>query len=225
MVRIAGLEPARLAALPPQSSVSANSTICAHWGLRFCPRPARKQVFLPAQQPIPALPAVGLHRAVELGTADAAKVHLNQEADAARAPAGGADGINAVGIGDDALVLVRGRPVHDARADAADPVAGLAGAGQIINACRGAVELQIPALVGRDGHQIARVNQRKFPRAEFLEIIARQRQGIFGDQRQKSAQTVGAHAVGIHAGAGHDPHEQILFALRPGVRQRGGAPE
>ena len=29
MVRIAGLEPAHLAALPPQSSVSANSTICA----------------------------------------------------------------------------------------------------------------------------------------------------------------------------------------------------
>src|ERR1041385_2300466 len=30
MVRIAGLEPARVAPLPPQSSVSANSTICAH---------------------------------------------------------------------------------------------------------------------------------------------------------------------------------------------------
>ena len=29
MVRIAGLEPARVAPLPPQSSVSANSTICA----------------------------------------------------------------------------------------------------------------------------------------------------------------------------------------------------
>ncbi len=29
VVRIAGLEPARLAALPPQSSVSANSTISA----------------------------------------------------------------------------------------------------------------------------------------------------------------------------------------------------
>jgi hypothetical protein len=29
MVRIAGLEPAHLSALPPQSSVSANSTICA----------------------------------------------------------------------------------------------------------------------------------------------------------------------------------------------------
>jgi hypothetical protein len=29
VVRIAGLEPAHLAALPPQSSVSANSTICA----------------------------------------------------------------------------------------------------------------------------------------------------------------------------------------------------
>src|SRR5579862_8421404 len=29
MVRIAGLEPARIAPLPPQSSVSANSTICA----------------------------------------------------------------------------------------------------------------------------------------------------------------------------------------------------
>src|SRR5450432_2831229 len=29
LVRIAGLEPAHLAALPPQSSVSANSTICA----------------------------------------------------------------------------------------------------------------------------------------------------------------------------------------------------
>lgn len=31
LVRIAGLEPARIAPLPPQSSVSANSTICAHW--------------------------------------------------------------------------------------------------------------------------------------------------------------------------------------------------
>ena len=30
LVRIAGLEPARVAPLPPQSSVSANSTICAH---------------------------------------------------------------------------------------------------------------------------------------------------------------------------------------------------
>jgi hypothetical protein len=30
MVRIAGLEPARVAPLPPQSSVSANSTISAH---------------------------------------------------------------------------------------------------------------------------------------------------------------------------------------------------
>jgi hypothetical protein len=29
VVRIAGLEPAHLSALPPQSSVSANSTICA----------------------------------------------------------------------------------------------------------------------------------------------------------------------------------------------------
>ena len=29
MVRTAGLEPAHLAALPPQSSVSANSTTCA----------------------------------------------------------------------------------------------------------------------------------------------------------------------------------------------------
>src|ERR1035438_2732552 len=30
LVRIAGLEPARVAPLPPQSSVSANSTICAY---------------------------------------------------------------------------------------------------------------------------------------------------------------------------------------------------
>src|SRR5881394_3723436 len=33
VVRIAGLEPARLTALPPQSSVSANSTICATGGV------------------------------------------------------------------------------------------------------------------------------------------------------------------------------------------------
>src|SRR5438046_10546661 len=32
LVRIAGLEPARLAVLPPQSSVSANSTISANRG-------------------------------------------------------------------------------------------------------------------------------------------------------------------------------------------------
>ena len=46
MVRLAGLEPARVAPLPPQSSVSANSTIsatCLHWTIvrrirkSFCP--------------------------------------------------------------------------------------------------------------------------------------------------------------------------------------------
>src|SRR5439155_16175588 len=64
MVRIAGLEPARLAALPPQSSVSANSTISAnrrklqhatawtqvHSGLHnsmklLRQRPGRRQIF------------------------------------------------------------------------------------------------------------------------------------------------------------------------------------
>ena len=43
LVRIAGLEPARLAALPPQSSVSANSTISAS-RLELKQLAARKQV-------------------------------------------------------------------------------------------------------------------------------------------------------------------------------------
>ena len=45
VVRIAGLEPARLTALPPQSSVSANSTICAHGSNNeAAPRLARKVI-------------------------------------------------------------------------------------------------------------------------------------------------------------------------------------
>ena len=49
VVRIRGLEPLRLSALPPQSSVSANSTICAQWGSYFAPEPAGIKPF---QRPI-----------------------------------------------------------------------------------------------------------------------------------------------------------------------------
>jgi integrase len=50
MVRIAGLEPARLAALPPQSSVSANSTICAdnHISSEFLTFPLRNNHQIPS---------------------------------------------------------------------------------------------------------------------------------------------------------------------------------
>ena len=50
MVRIAGLEPARLAALPPQSSVSANSTISAT-GRNLNHAPARTQAEFMVQIP------------------------------------------------------------------------------------------------------------------------------------------------------------------------------
>ena len=44
LVRIAGLEPARITPLPPQSSASANSAICARTGLnRAGARPRRKR--------------------------------------------------------------------------------------------------------------------------------------------------------------------------------------
>jgi hypothetical protein len=46
MVRTAGLEPARLTALPPQSSVSANSTTCAN-GALINQTPARLQGHFP----------------------------------------------------------------------------------------------------------------------------------------------------------------------------------
>ena len=45
MVRLAGLEPARLAALPPQSSVSANSTISAAAVNRTAPARFGKGIF------------------------------------------------------------------------------------------------------------------------------------------------------------------------------------
>jgi hypothetical protein len=47
-VRIAGLEPARLTALPPQSSASANSAICARGPIMNQPRPLRaRRILLP----------------------------------------------------------------------------------------------------------------------------------------------------------------------------------
>ena len=47
MVRIAGLEPARVAPLPPQSSVSANSTICAYTvSNEAANRPQRKPILV-----------------------------------------------------------------------------------------------------------------------------------------------------------------------------------
>jgi hypothetical protein len=45
LVRIAGLEPACLAALPPQSSVSANSTICALGRIIKQPAPPKARRF------------------------------------------------------------------------------------------------------------------------------------------------------------------------------------
>jgi hypothetical protein len=61
LVRIAGLEPAHLAALPPQSSVSANSTICATanneaggGGFRKVILDFQAAKFLISEKPLPA---------------------------------------------------------------------------------------------------------------------------------------------------------------------------
>src|SRR5665213_356144 len=222
MVRIAGLEPAHLSALPPQSSVSANSTICAHRGDLSCPMRSRTQAISAAQYPVPAVPASGLP-GVEIATARLPQVKLHQDGDAVGTAAIGTEGVNAIGVGDDALEPVGGRAIHDSRANAAHPVAGLFSAGKIIHRGGGAVEFQIPALVGRDGQHIAGVDQRELAGAEFLEKIAGQRQRIFRDERQKSAQPIRAEAVGVQAGAGDEPRKEILFAFgqRVGERRRG----
>ena len=49
MVRLAGLEPARVTPLPPQSSVSANSTISATASNEAVLQPVRKAIYLPVR--------------------------------------------------------------------------------------------------------------------------------------------------------------------------------
>src|ERR1039457_6293288 len=110
VVRIAGLEPAHLSALPPQSSVSANSTICALKGFVFCLMRSRMQAISAAQHPVPAAPAPGLP-GVEAGAVRFFQVILDQHADAIGAAPVGAEGVNAVGVGDDALEPVGGRAI------------------------------------------------------------------------------------------------------------------
>jgi hypothetical protein len=81
MVRITGLEPVRLAALPPQSSVSANSTISALVLTMKQPVPPRARGFLKVTRRIliedlqPAAPERWL-RGVETLAALFAKVNL-----------------------------------------------------------------------------------------------------------------------------------------------------
>src|ERR1700744_4495090 len=86
LVRIAGLEPACLAALPPQSSVSANSTICAQPGHISCLIARAVQVISAAHEPVPALPVAG-GAGVEAGIVGFFEVELEQQADAVRAAA------------------------------------------------------------------------------------------------------------------------------------------
>ena len=62
LVRLAGLEPARVTPLPPQSSVSANSTISAFNALNEAACPKRRKSFLDAA---PAV-AVRMARAEDL---------------------------------------------------------------------------------------------------------------------------------------------------------------
>ena len=86
MVRIAGLEPARVAPLPPQSSVSANSTICAHPMSNEAGQTISCKAILTAKQPLPA-PPMQLMRRIERLAAHAAQIQLNQYADTFRAAA------------------------------------------------------------------------------------------------------------------------------------------
>ncbi len=175
MVRIAGLEPARVAPLPPQSSVSANSTICA-------PGPIMKQAkrpgassFQSAEKPLPAAPAVGLGR-IEFLAVRLSQVPLHQHADAFRAASAGTDGVHAVGVVEHDFETVGRRAIQNAAAHAVEPVAGLRFAGQIIHEGAGHVRVEIPALAFVERHQVVRVEQHKLSRADFLVKIAGQRQ-------------------------------------------------
>jgi hypothetical protein len=132
MVRIAGLEPAHLAALPPQSSVSANSTICATVHNKASGGGFRKVIldfpaaisFLISEKSLPAAPVVGL-RGIEFFRARFLQVPLQQQPDVLRAAPAVADGVDAVGVGGHDFQTVIGRAEQNAAAHAVEPVAGL----------------------------------------------------------------------------------------------------
>ena len=185
--------------------------------------PQRKQ-FSTAQKPLPAAPPVGLRR-IEFLAMRFPQVPLHEQADAFRASSTGSEGIHAVAAREHKFEAVGGRAIHDATTNAVEPVAGLGLAGQIINEGAGHVRVEIPALAFVERHQIARVEQHKLARADFLVIIAGQRQGKFRHQRQKSAEPVGAEPVGVHARSDGQARGKILLALRQRVGQRGLGPK
>ena len=69
--------------------------------------------------------------------------------------------------------------IQDAAAHAAKPVTGLSQTGQIIHKGAAGVQVHVPAFIGIQRQKIIRVEQGKLAGADFLKIIAGQRQRKF----------------------------------------------
>ena len=115
--------------------------------------------------------------------------------------------------------------IQNAAAHAVEPVAGLRFAGQIIHERAGCVRVNVPAFFPVERQKVIRIEQRKLSCADFLVIIAWQRQRKFRDERQKSAEAIRAETVGVHAGAGGQARIKTLLAFWQRLRQRGLGPK
>src|SRR6266404_4659737 len=152
------------------------------------------------------------------------EIQLDQNADVLSATAMGADGIKPVAIIEQNLPGTRGGVIADAAADAGIPVAGLFEAGQIIHVGTAGDGGQSPAFLWTKRKEIIAVEQYEAAGAEFLVVIAGEREGKLGGQRQKAAEAIGAETVGFGAGAAGDADHEIMFGLGQRVGEQGAPP-
>src|SRR5689334_1389832 len=104
------------------------------------------------------------------------------------------------------------------------PVAVLGEAIEIVNVGARRGGRNKPTLLYLEGNRVVAGQKGKPLGADLLIIVARQSQRKLRDQRQYSAESVGAKPIGIDAGARREADGKCMFALRQRVGEHGAAP-
>src|SRR5438105_477961 len=105
------------------------------------------------------------------------------------------------------------------------PITRLLQALQIINHCSRERAVKIPPLLLVEWHDVVKSEQAKLSGADFLVIVARQRQWEFGNQRQQRAKSIRAETVGIDRRSHSQAEINTMFPFRQSISQQCLAPE
>jgi hypothetical protein len=84
---------------------------------------------------------------------------------------------------------------------------------------------EVPGIGGVDGLEELGVEQGELVGGDFLDVVAGQAEWEFVDEREETAEAIGAEAVGVDARACGEADFEVLFGGWDGIGEEGATPE